>query len=63
MSKRKGPMSVKRPEWLDEYSKRTRIIDVIAMAFDPNESDKAVRKALIEAAKELGDVFMPPTGG
>ncbi len=47
------------PEWLSEYRKRTALIDVIAMAFDPQVSDKQVRVALIEVSEQLGAMFSP----
>ena len=56
-------MSKKRfskPDWLTDYRRRTRLIEVIDMAFDNNVSDKEVRTALVEAAEELGELFMPP---
>lgn len=51
----------KRPEWLDEFRRRTLLIDVIDEAFDPDVDDKTVRQHLREAAKELGDLFLPST--
>lgn len=48
-----------RPAWLDEFRRRTLLIDVIDEAFDPDVNDKTVRDHLREAAKDLGDLFMP----
>lgn len=50
---------VSKPEWLHEYRRKTSIIEVIDMAFDQNVTDKEVRQALIEAAEDLGELFMP----
>lgn len=58
MSTRKSPKPPKRPEWLREYRKRTELIEVIDMAFNPDYTDKQVRNALKKAAKQLGDSFM-----
>jgi len=55
-------MAVKRPEWLEEYRKRTKIIEVIDMAFDEEVSDEDVRNRLKEVAEDLQDLFMPPSG-
>lgn len=56
-----------RPPWLDEFRRRTLLIDVIDEAFDPDVDDKTVRDHLKAAAKDLGDLFMPegpsPTRG
>lgn len=48
-----------RPKWLDEFRKRTQLIDVIDAAFDEDVSDAEVRKLLRDAAQGLGDLFMP----
>lgn len=48
-----------RPQWLDEFRKRTQLIDVIDAAFDEGVSDAEVRKLLKDAAQGLGDLFMP----
>jgi len=53
----------KRPKWLLEDHRRTRLIEVIDMALDDQVSDKGVRLALIEAAQDLGELFMPPSTG
>jgi len=58
VSKRKSPRASKRPEWLKEYRKRTKLIEVIDMAFNPQFTAQQVREALKEAAKELGEMFM-----
>ena len=49
-----------RPAWLDEFRRRTLLIDVIDEAFDPSVDDKTVRDHLKAAAKDLGDLFMGP---
>ena len=49
-----------RPAWLDEFRRRTLLIDVIDEAFDPSVDDKTVRNHLKEAAKDLGELFMGP---
>ncbi len=51
-----------RPPWLDEFRRRTLLIDVIDEAFDPDVDDKTVRDHLREAAKDLGDLFLPQEG-
>ena len=58
----------KKPAWLDEFRRRTLLIDVIDEAFDSTVDDKTVREHLKEAAQDLGDLFMaagptPPEGG
>ena len=50
----------KRPVWLDEFRRRTQLIDVIDEAFDPTVDDKTVREHLKEAAQDLGELFMGP---
>lgn len=57
MSTRKNPKPPKRPEWLKEYRKRTELIEVIDMAFNPDYTDKQVRQALKKTAKQLGEMF------
>lgn len=52
-----------RPPWLDEFRKRTQLIDVIDAAFDKDVSDAEVRKLLRDAAQGLGDLFMPEGPG
>ncbi|GAI84810.1 unnamed protein product, partial [marine sediment metagenome] len=52
-----------RPPWLDEFRRKTLLIDVIDEAFDPDVDDKTVRDHLREAAKDLGDLFMPEGPG
>ena len=54
-----------RPAWLDEFRRRTLLIDVIDEAFDSSVDDKTVRDHLKAAAKDLGELFMPeaPTPG
>jgi len=48
-----------KPDWLKEYKKRTQFIEILDMAFSPEYTDKQVRKALQDVAKDLGDVLMP----
>ncbi len=57
MSPKKPPTVPSTPEWLAEYRKRTALIDVIAMAFNPEFTDSQVRKALIEVSEQLGAMF------
>jgi len=51
----------KRPEWLQDWRKRTRIIDVIEKAYE-SECDCDVCKLVREMGEEMGELFnkMPP---
>jgi len=51
----------KRPEWLDEWRKRTRIIDIIEKAYASN-CDCEVCQDVRELGEEMGELFrqMPP---
>jgi len=51
-----------KPEWLEEFRRRTRIINIIERAFDDNCDCEVCRK-LRDIAFELADLFMPPRTG
>jgi len=48
-----------RPQWLVDFRKRTRIIDVIDLAFD-HDCECVVCKEIRALAEELGELFVPP---
>jgi len=50
---------ISKPEWLEEFRRRTRIINIIERAFD-NNCDCEVCRELRDIAFELADLFMPP---
>jgi len=48
-----------RPKWLLEFKRRTRLIEIIDLAFS-NPCDCEVCTELREVAHELGDLFTTP---
>jgi len=62
LSKRKKSGFPERPEWLEEFNRRNEFIKVLDMAFDPEQSDKDVREALMVIAQDMGEVFAQSKG-
>jgi len=46
------------PEWVQEYKRRTKLIDIIAEVFE-YDCDCKTCEALREIAGELGNIFFP----
>lgn len=55
-----GRVFPEKPAWINEFRQRTLLIEVIEKAFDPKVSDREVRDGLLEAAKALKDLGIPP---
>jgi len=51
--------SLKKPKWLEEWRKRTRIINIMELAYE-TDCDCPVCKALRQLANEM-EGMMPPT--
>lgn len=46
-----------RPEWLKDYRRRMRIVEILDKAFDPSVPDKEIRDDLKDIAEELGELW------
>jgi hypothetical protein len=57
LSSAKTPVP-RRPPWLDEFKRKTAIIDIIALAFDGG-CDCPACQALRDTSADLGELFLP----
>jgi len=53
-------MAKELPEWIKEFRRRTRIIEIIAKAYDPDVSDAEIREELINIGEEWGEMMQFP---